>query len=361
MIVEKITSGDLVVVKPDSYDPAKAYPILIHLHGVGGRTGLDIIAAGELPLEIQRATDKYDFIAVAPHTGGDWTVKDVEEAFGWCHSNLPGNWKKVYLAGTSLGGGGVTKYISFSDYTATTFAAVVTACGLNWISNVANIANSGVPLVMFHAVDDTVVNVSATNNAYSTINGLNPKFPVKKVLYPNGDHWIWGKVFSPTSRPWLGNETPPTIYDWLLMNEVGSAVPVPESFPGPAIVKANAGTDKIIFTPESRLEGTQSTGYASGSDCSWTLIEWPNGAGPYGVFYKGSGYVSVDIRLPVKGRYKFMLTVRGKDATGKLVSSTDEMIVNFTDPSQPPGPVFTPTHTIETKDGIKQEVIIKEI
>lgn len=359
MIIEKKTTVDLVVVKPDSFDPGKLYPLVIHLHGVGGRQGLDAIVNGELPKEIQQAVDRFDFIAVAPHTDSDWTVKDVEDTLLFC-KELPINWKKIYLLGTSLGGGGVTKYLSAADTYAATFAAAVTSCGLNWISNAGNIAKWGPPLVMFHAQDDSVVNVSNTNNAVSTINGLQPKYAAKKIIYPSGDHWIWGRVWSPTNRPWLGNETPITIWDWLLTNEVGSGVLVPESVPGPVIVKANAGDDKTLTTGDFKLDGTRSTGYLNGTSCSWQVLEVPQGANQYTIFYKGAGYVTIDARVTVPGRYKFQLTVRGIDAGGKLVTAFDEILVNY-EPSGTPVPEFAPTHSIFHKDGSKEDVIIKLI
>lgn len=319
-----------IVVLPDGYKEQNKYPLLIHLHGVGGRgngssTDLDKLVTGELPLELQRAAEKYGFIIIAPQTSGDWTNAETDHVLNWASKNLSIDWTKAYLFGTSLGGGGVTRYVSASVANASKFAAAVSVCGLNWISKAKNIADAKLPMIFFHSQDDNTVSVSNTNNAVSAINANPMPVPAKKVIYPSGQHWIWGRVYDPDNRPWIDNEKPATLYDWLLMNEQGKPVAVPV-FETKLIAKAVAKlTGNVV-----ELNGRQSVGYKENM-AGWSVTAVPSGVDRYKVITEGGGWIDGKAVLTKQGTYTFRLTLR--DVNG--ATAFDEVVVNYGSVSEP--------------------------
>lgn len=312
-----------IVVLPDGYKEQNKYPLLIHLHGVGGRPGLDALIAGELPKGIQSAVDKFNFIAIAPHTPNDWTNAETDHVLNWASKNLSIDWTKAYLFGTSLGGGGVTKYLSTQN--ASKFAAAVSVCGLNRLNTAKYIVETKLPVIFFHAQDDKTVPVSNTNNAVNTINALNPAIPAKKVIYQAGDHWIWERVFDPNNRPWVDNEQPETLYDYMLMNTVDNPVPVPV-FETKLIAKAVAKLEGNVV----ELNGRQSVGYKENM-AGWSVTAVPSGVDRYKVITEGGGWIDGKAVLTKQGTYAFRLTLR--DVNG--ATAFDEVVVNYGSVSEP--------------------------
>ena len=303
----------LVVVKPIVY--SVNHPLIIHLHGVGGKgdgsnTSLDSLVNGELPKELQAASDKYGFVIVAPQTSSDWNNTEVDTALAWAKANLSVDWGKVYLMGLSFGGGGVTKYISTSVTNATRFAASVCVCGLNWIINVKNIVDARLRTAFFHAQDDSVVNVSQTNNAVAAINNLSPEVPAKKVIYPaiGWGHYIWSYTYDANN---LVQGEQYNLYEWLLKNP--SSVPL-----ATGTLKANAGPDVVSTDGNAILDGTGSTGAVS--------YLWIKALGKSDV-KSYNGWTSSTLKLfsvPV-GDYEFELQV--KDALGNVAKDRVKLTV----------------------------------
>lgn len=318
-----------IAVVPDDFDKTSTYPLVIHLHGTGGRQGLDALIAGELPEQIQKAVDIYKFIAIAPHTPNDWTNAETDHVLNWAKTNLPVNWAKVYLCGTSLGGGGLTRYLSASVANAKKFAGAVSSCGLNWLSTPKNIADAGTPVIFFHATDDVTVGVNSTNQAVSSINAFPMAVPAKKVIYTAGQHWIWNKVFHSTERPWTGNESPKTVWEYLLMLETGKPLPVPNLIPSTDTV-IDAGPDQNVTTDKITLNGSGSRNYKT---LGWSVDRSPAGINPWNVFFKGSGYHTVDALLEKPGTYVFKLT--GTDNAGAKVEDTVQVTYTATTPIPP--------------------------
>lgn len=332
-----------ITVVPDDYSASKSYPLVTHLHGTGGQQGLDSLIAGELPEQIQKAVDIYKFIAIAPQTGGSWTNAETDHVLEWAKNNLPINWAKNYLLGTSLGGGGLTRYLSASVANARKFAGAVSACGLNWLSTPKNIADANLPVIFFHAADDITVGPNATHQAVSSINAFPMTVPAKKVIYTAGQHWIWNKVFHATERPWTGNESPKTLWDYIFMLEVGKPLPVPNLVPSTDVV-VDAGPDQAVTTDRIVLNGSNSRNYKT---LSWSLDRSPAGINPWTVFYKGSGFHTVDAQLEKPGVYVFKLT--GTDAAGAKIEDTVQVTYNAAAPVPIPVPDDKVNLTIQLK------------
>lgn len=343
-------------VLPNDFDPNKEYPLAVHLHGNGGNgsgsdADLEKLVKGELPIEIQHAVDLYGLIVIATQVN-DYSDGEVDHAIGYAVRNLPINEAKRYLLGTSFGGGRLTRWLSKSVTNAKKIAGAVSSCGLNWLSTPKNIADAGTPVIFFHAQNDGVVGPNATHQAVSSINAFPMAVQAKKVIYPDGDHWIWNKVFHSSERPWTGNEKPKTIWEYLLMLEAGKPVPVPMLTPDTAMV-VDAGPDQEVTSDRIKLNGSNSRNYKS---LSWGILSNPPGVNIWNIFYNGAGYHTVDAALEKEGVYVFKLTV--KDDKGAVMEDTVQVVYKK---GTTPAPIFKPTHIIEFEEGSPVEVIIKPI
>ncbi len=103
----------------------------------------------------------------------------------------------------------------------------VLACGVNNVSTGLHVRDAGIATLFFHATDDGNVGIKNSKDAVVTINSFNPPVKAKLIEYTSGQHWIWGKVFSATERPWTGNESPKTVHEYVLMCTTDKAVDVP--------------------------------------------------------------------------------------------------------------------------------------
>ena len=127
---------DYRVYIPMGYDPAKKYPVILYLHGRGGR-GNDNerqIGGAHLGSVIQLFDMKYperyrSFIAVFPQTQSAWSGEAAEDAIKALDQTVRefnGDPQRIYLAGLSLGGYG-TWYLA--ALYPKKFAAVVPLAG----------------------------------------------------------------------------------------------------------------------------------------------------------------------------------------------------------------------------------------
>ncbi|UCG88073.1 MAG: phospholipase, partial [Gemmatimonadota bacterium] len=106
---------------PPDYDPAKAYPLVISLHGAGSNHRLNLRrvfgksnAEGETDVEASRYFPEWehvDYIVAAPYargTMGYQTVaeKDVMDVLADVKRRFSIDENRMYLTGLSMGGGG---------------------------------------------------------------------------------------------------------------------------------------------------------------------------------------------------------------------------------------------------------------
>ena len=116
------------LMKPINFDPNKSYPVIVSLHGGGGR-GTDNLKQlrpwNEVLAEEQRRIDYPSYILV-PHSQGRWNsthlqnIKDIIK-------DLPSvDMNRIYILGHSMGGGGTYTFIqSDPNY----FAAAAPSAG----------------------------------------------------------------------------------------------------------------------------------------------------------------------------------------------------------------------------------------
>ena len=324
--------------KPTNYNanPAKKYPLIIFLHGIGergnGTTELPSILANGIPKYINAghtmtftslSGQQETFLVLSPQLSSSywsWQNVYVDEMLKYAKQNLRIDTNRIYLTGLSLGGGGTWKYVSGSLGNAKQFAAIATVCGTcDWSNLCSTVVAANLPVWSFHAQDDGTVPVSCTNNAINSINSCNPLVKPIKSIYPTGNHWIWDRAYDT-----VNNFHNPNVFEWFLGNA--------KNLPVNATPVANAGPDRIITLPLSTisLNGSSSTD-ADGTiaRASWSIISSPGGG-----WLQSPGSITCNANNLSQGVYKFELTV--VDNRAGWSKDTLTVTVNPTSANLPP-------------------------
>jgi predicted esterase len=160
--------GEYFVYIPSNYVPDKSWPMILALHGVGGR-GYDSVMAW---LRLPAHND--EFIFIAPTYGsGLWWKDEAEHLVLSVLNKVKRNYNidtnRVYLTGFSSGAHG-TWYMAlrYPDL----FAAINPIAGECPIpSLLVNLLH--VPVYVIHGAQDTVIPVEAARDAVSRLEGLN--------------------------------------------------------------------------------------------------------------------------------------------------------------------------------------------
>lgn len=190
-----------VVKYPDGYVEGKKYPVIINLHGAGGR-GDDLNVIKNHPFFGITATyENFPFVCVAPQCYADTWFDIFEKLQDFakyiCSSDFCDP-SRVYLMGASMGGY-TTWQLAMSC--PELFAAIVPICGggMNW--NVGRIVN--VPVWAFHGSADPTVYLCESEMMINRLRewGADPKLTV----YEGVGHNAW----EPTYRN-------PEVFEWLL-------------------------------------------------------------------------------------------------------------------------------------------------
>jgi len=200
---------------PRHYDQKKKYPLVLYLHGGGGRgnDNLKQIDGGNGYLIDFFTRDEtqahYPSFVVAPQSSMEgWIETDsitptrylhlVYELIGELRRTYNIDEARIYVAGQSMGGFGTFAIIS--EYSRT-FAAGVALCGGGDPSKVARLTN--VPIWVFHGARDESVPVERSRTIVAAIKnagGAN----VRYTEYPETGHIIWPSVVKETELlPWL--------------------------------------------------------------------------------------------------------------------------------------------------------------
>jgi predicted peptidase len=203
---------------PQNYDPKKKYPLVLYLHGGGGRgtDNLKQIDGGNGYLidffTGSEAQSRYPSFVVAPQSPMQegWVEYDsitptrqlrlVHEMLSELRRTYSIDAARVYVGGQSMGGFGTFAIISEHPKL---FAAGVSLCGGGDESKVARLVST--PMWAFHGAKDEAVPVARSRNIVAAINKAGGK--ANYTEYPGIDHLIWPKVVKETELlPWLFNQ-----------------------------------------------------------------------------------------------------------------------------------------------------------
>ena len=199
---------------PLHYDQKKKYPLVLYLHGGGGR-GNDNrkqIDGGNGNLVDFFTGDKTQVrnpsFIVAPQSPMEgWIGEDlitptrhlqlVYEMISELRRTYNIDEARVYVAGQSMGGFGAFAIIS--EYPRT-FAAGVALCGGGDRSKVSLLTNT--PIWVFHGGKDQSVSVERSRTIVASIKNAGGK--VRYTEYADTGHIIWPRVVEETELlPWL--------------------------------------------------------------------------------------------------------------------------------------------------------------
>jgi len=199
---------------PESYDKQKKYPLVLYLHGGGGRgdDNRKQIEGGNgylVDLLVSRSNQaKNPSIVLVPQSPGEgWVsfdsitptsylslvldlIKDLESSYST-------DVNRRYVLGQSMGGFGTFAIITMQP---NMFAAAASLCGGGDESKAAQIAN--IPIWAFHGELDQAVSVERSRNMIAALTkaGGKPKY----TEYKGEGHMIWTRVVTePELLPWM--------------------------------------------------------------------------------------------------------------------------------------------------------------
>jgi predicted peptidase len=202
---------------PKNYDSAKAYPLILFLHG-GGERGSDNVAQLKWGSEMfSKFVQNHEVIILLPQCPGDdyWSsvkfdrTKGVPYQFEFNY-NFPETKalracvelvrsfikdkkalkKQIYITGMSMGGMGsfeaVYRYPKL-------FAAASPICG-GGDANSYSKKQAKLPFFIYHGADDNVVEQKWSDQMVAKLKELNARVEYK--IYPGVKHDSWNNVFA---------------------------------------------------------------------------------------------------------------------------------------------------------------------
>jgi len=226
-----IFKGDTLpyrILYPENFDPAKKYPLLLVLHGVGerGNNNTAQLAHGGNVFIKPEVRGRFPAIVVFPQcpVNSYWANVDIttdpathKRTFNFQKGGKPTkamilllslvnqlrhqpevNKAQFYVGGLSMGGMGTLEILRRKPQY---FAAAFSICGGDNPANAKKYARK-VPLWFFHGGKDDVVTPDHSVTMVAAVKeaGGNPKF----TLYPNDNHNSWDDAFAePGLLPWL--------------------------------------------------------------------------------------------------------------------------------------------------------------
>lgn len=190
MEVMKHRELDYVIEHPQSFDKDKKYPLVIYLHGAGGR-GRDITVIQNHSFFKHSDAFCADVIRVAPQCYADSWFDIFEQLQDFINSMIELDCvdsTRVYVIGASMGGY-TTWQIAMTR--PEWFAAIVPICGGGMYWNGERLKHMGV--WAFHGSDDKTVLCRESEIMVEKINkrGGNAKL----TIYPGVPHNAWEPTF----------------------------------------------------------------------------------------------------------------------------------------------------------------------
>lgn len=156
--------GQLIVWAPPGYTPSKAWPLVLYLHGGGNTTNnkeSQVTGYNRLKSLVSLgSSDQFIWVAGVVRTSGSyhaWVVKqnllDLIDALQEVSKRFRVDQARVYLSGTSMGGGGTA---SISWVLPQAFAAFGPVAGYYWNTWTKVPDLKGVPYRVIHGALDKV-------------------------------------------------------------------------------------------------------------------------------------------------------------------------------------------------------------
>lgn len=201
------------------------FPLLIYLHGGGGRgsgnteASFNKVVFGITPpnlIKENRWNPPAPFIVASPQSSGLWQPERLHGFIGYLIENMNVDPSRIYMTGLSMGGRGTFDYVTqFGSRSYT--AAVVPIAGWSTINEGRPFRE--VPLWAFHGDADNVINVTGSINMVTAINNNSPATRAKLTIFPEVNHFSWQRVYDNSGIGTAHSSYDAynqSIYEWML-------------------------------------------------------------------------------------------------------------------------------------------------
>ena len=203
------------LASPDVVEPGVEYPLIVFLHGSGGR-GFDTVShIGGIDDLFAAARREYPSYVVAPQLAEgnfswhpefpeDLTMEIIESL----QMELPIDSTRIYITGVSMGGFGTMSYLTARPEV---FAAGVPVAGGGPTFLAFQV--SDVPTWFFHGDADGAVSVDNSRNMFRAIDAEGGVPLLSEIQ--RGEHAVWEQVYEDWQTENYG------LYPWLLAQSTG--------------------------------------------------------------------------------------------------------------------------------------------
>lgn len=215
MKIYRYKEFDYIVRTPESFSKDKKYPVIIGLHGAGGRgRDTDVLATNPMFGETEKHNLDAVFVAPQCYVNSWFDIFEQLQDFvkfivksDFCDAN------KVYLMGASMGGYGTWQLaMTMPEY----FAAIVPICGGGMYWNAGRLKN--VPVWAFHGAKDPTVFCEESKKMVNAVNNCGGN--AKLTIYDDVEH-----------NSWIGAYNTKEMFDWLLSKTLsGSDAPLKDKY-----------------------------------------------------------------------------------------------------------------------------------
>ena len=203
----QISEYQCAVQLPADYNPdqTRRWPLLLFLHGSGGRGTTDVKSAHQvIPDALEENAEAAGFILAAPlcYPNRSWSVASLSTLLDQLEQRYQIDPDRIYLTGLSMGGGGSWLLAGAQPER---FAAIVPICG--WVRDVSKAADMAeLPCWIHHGADDRAVTL---DNSVRMLEALQ-EHGSKAILtvFPQTNH----------ENAWLKAYADKRLYTWLAAN-----------------------------------------------------------------------------------------------------------------------------------------------
>ena len=190
------------VFVPADYDPAKAWPMVLFLHGLGER-GSDGVSQtrGGIGKAIRQWPERFPCIVVMPQCPDTSWWKRETKFLDRCVAQTTKEYHihrdRMYLTGLSMGGFGSWQYGALRT---DTFAAILPICGGGKGEDARKLAR--VPIWAFHGAEDPLVSPKRSRQMVEAVRAAGGT--VRYTEYPGVQHNSWDKTYGdPEVIAWM--------------------------------------------------------------------------------------------------------------------------------------------------------------
>jgi predicted peptidase len=198
--VRSTITYDYLIHLPEGYDSREIWPLIVYLHGAGGKGDyLEMLKAHGLP-EVVESRHDFPFVVVSPQCPSDqeWSLPLLSIFLDHVAEGYRIDSDRIYLTGIGEGAGAAWRWAAKEPEK---FAALAPVCGPGNPHEVCKLRD--VPVWTFHGARDRLVPFSETQSMVLALKlcGGNVNF----TIYPEADHDSWSKAYND-----------PELYSWFL-------------------------------------------------------------------------------------------------------------------------------------------------